>query len=240
MRREHMRRFWDARARENAYYFINNNLDYREPDAERFWASGEETLALIERELGVAVSPGETVLDIGCGVGRMTRAIASRAREAIGLDVSGEMLERARSLNPQLSNVRWMQGDGGSLAPVADASVDLILSFVVFQHIPDPSVTLGYVRDMGRVLRGGGRAAFQVSNDPAPHVPAAGRSRASLRWRLLTVAGRTPRGQRDPAWLGSMVELDDLRAAARAGGMEVERVVGAGTQWCWVLLRLVG
>jgi hypothetical protein len=54
---------------------------------------------------------------------------------------------------------------------------------------------------------------------------------------LRALAGRNPRGSRDPAWLGSMIELDDLHAAADAGGMDVERVVGEGTQFCLVALR---
>ena len=46
-------------------------------------------------------------------------------------------------------------------------------------------------------------------------------------------------GQRDPRWRGSMVELDDLRAAARKSSMRIERIVGEGTQFCCVLVRSV-
>lgn len=235
MRRHDMRRFWDARARENAYYFINNNLDYWRTDTEAFWASGEETLALLERKLGVRPAPGDVVLDVGCGVGRMVRALAGRSRAVIGLDVAGEMLAQARKLNADLDHVTWVHGDGRSLDGVPDASVDLVVSFVVFQHIPDPRVTLAYIRDMGRVLKPGGRAAFQISNAPHPHRRT--RSPASLRWRLLQLARRTPRGCSNRAWLGSMVELHDVRDAAREGGLAVERTTGEGTQFCLVLLR---
>jgi SAM-dependent methyltransferase len=230
-----MRRFWDARARENAYYYINNTLDYWQPDDDRFWSSAEETLSLFESELGVSPSAADVVLDLGCGVGRMTRALAGRSRAVIGLDVSGEMIARAKLLNRHLPNVSWVHGDGTSLAGVPDASVDLVLSFVVIQHVPDPAITLGYVREMGRVLKGGGQAAFQVSNHPEAHVYHP--SRSSLRWRMLRLARRTPRGHRDPAWLGSMVELDQLERAARDGGMRIARVSGEGTQFCLVLLR---
>jgi SAM-dependent methyltransferase len=116
---------------------------------------------------------------------------------------------------------------------VDDASADVVFSHVVFQHVPDPAITLGYVRDMGRVLRPGGWAAFQVSNDPSIHQ----RRSRDLRWRLDRLLGRAPGGQENPAWLGSAVELDDLRAAARDGGLEIERLVGEGTQFCLVLLR---
>jgi SAM-dependent methyltransferase len=233
-----MRRFWDARAREHALYYIDNHVDYFAPDAERFWAGGEETVELLRSELGVEPAAGERVVEIGCGVGRMTRALAGRATEVVALDVSGEMIDRARELNPQLANVRWLVGDGASLAGVDDGSADAVVSFVVFQHIPDPEVTLAYVREMGRVLRAGGWAAFQVSTDPAAHVRR--RGRAPLRWRLLQLARRAPRGERKAAWLGAPTDLQRLRATAAAAGLTTELVTGEGTQFCFVLLRREG
>lgn len=230
---DHMERFWNERAREDAFFFVDDRLEYGHPDVDRFFADGEADLLEVLRVAGAEIAPDDVVLDVGCGLGRLTRAIAGRAREVVGIDISSEMLDRARELNPQLANVRWVHGDGTSLAGVADASIDAIVSHVVFQHIPDPQVTLGYVRDMGRVLRPGGWSAFQVSNDPGVHRPRHGGARGAAA-RLLR---RSPRGQTDPAWLGSAVELDDLRAAADAGGLDVERVEGAGTQYCVVLLR---
>jgi SAM-dependent methyltransferase len=231
----HMRRFWDARAREDAFFFVDNTGRYGAPDTERFWSSGDETLAAFSERLGVAVGSDDVVLDIGCGIGRLTRALAGRGREVLALDVSADMLAQAKELNSQLCNVTWLQGDGMSLAPVDTASVDAIVSFVVFQHIPDPAITLGYVREMGRVLRPGGWSAFQVSNDPRIHEGSSRRPR--LTERLATLVGRAPHGQRDPAWLGSAIDLDELAAVADSSGMEVERVEGAGQQFCLVVLR---
>jgi SAM-dependent methyltransferase len=145
------------------------------------------------------------------------------------------MLEAAGRHNPGLDNVEWLRGDGVSLAGIEAAGVDVCISHVVFQHIPDPAITLGYVREMGRVLRAGGWAAFQVSNDPAPHRPPAATRRG--RRAVSAVLGRAPRGQRDPRWLGSMVELDALHAAVHQGSMEIERIAGQGTQMCAVLTR---
>jgi SAM-dependent methyltransferase len=224
-----MGRFWDARARENAEYFVDNRLDYRHGDEERFWAQGERDLDLMLESVGARVGPDETVLDIGCGVGRLTRVLAARAARVQGIDVSAEMLERARGNLAACGNVTLHLGDGRSLAPIADESVDGVVSLVVFQHIPDPAITLGYVREIGRVLRAGGWAAFQVSNDPDIH--ARDYPKAPLKDRLLR---RAPRGQDDPAWRGSAVGLDALRTAAADGGLTIAEMRGEGTQYCIV------
>jgi SAM-dependent methyltransferase len=230
-----MREFWDARAREDAYYFVDARLDYRDPDMERFWAGGEEDLDKLFGALDVRLSPDDTVLDIGCGVGRLTRVIASRAATAYGLDVSAEMIDRARRHHADLSNVEWFVGDGATLQPIADQAVDVCVSHVVFQHIPDPQVTLGYIAEMSRVLRPGGWAAFQLSTDAKVHRKRTG-ARA-LSWQVGSLLGRRPRGQDDPAWLGSAVELDDVRRVASDRGLVIDRVVGEGAQFCAVLAR---
>jgi SAM-dependent methyltransferase len=224
-----MGRFWDARAREDAFYFVDNTGTYRDADVERFWAEGRRNLDTVLGVLGAEVQPSDVVLDIGCGVGRLTRVLAERAAHVHAIDVSAEMLQQARDLNAHLTNVTWHHGDGTTLSPIADASVDAVISHVVFQHIPDPQVTLGYVREMGRVLRPGGWAGFQISNDPALHRP-----RVGVRDRLKAAVGRAPKGQDEPQWLGSAVDLDALGAAAVDGGLQVAKVVGAGTQFCYV------
>jgi SAM-dependent methyltransferase len=233
-----MRRFWNARAREDAYFFVDDRRSFGDPDLAQFWKDGELDLDRLLQVLEAEVRPEDVVLDIGCGVGRLTRVLAGRARIVYGLDISAEMLERAHAHNEQLANVQWVEGDGESLAPLPDASVDACVSHVVFQHIPDPSITMGYVREMGRVLKPGGWAAFQVSNDPRVHRPRRPRG-AWLHW-LVPLLRPLPRGQDDPAWIGSSVSMPELRAVARDSGLELERVVGEGTQFCAVLVRRTG
>jgi SAM-dependent methyltransferase len=230
-----MASFWDARARENALYFVDNTLDYGHPDTERFWRDGEIALGRLLGALGVDLTGREDVVEIGCGVGRITRALATQARSVAALDISAEMLARARALCAEQTNVRWIRGDGVSLAELAPGSADACVSHVTFQHAPEAGVTLGYVREMGRVLRPGGWSAFQFSNDPSVHRPRGLIRR--LATRLRGFARATPRGQDHPAWRGSAVRLEDLRATCAQAGLAVETVVGAGTQFCAVLLR---
>jgi SAM-dependent methyltransferase len=227
--------FWDERAREHALFFVDNRLDYRSPDLESFWAGGAEALDQMLDAVGVTVGGDDVVIDIGCGVGRLTRVLAGRASRVIAIDVSAEMLARAAELNPGLGNVEWRHGDGRGLPGVEHGSVDACVSHVVFQHIPDPQVTLGYVREMGRVLRPGGWAAFQVSTDPAIHRPRGLATR--LRWRAAAALRRGPRAQEHPAWLGAAVPLGELERTAEASGLELESVLGTGSQFTTVLAR---
>src|SRR5688572_20676484 len=136
MRGDEMQRFWDDRASENALFFVDNDLRYGDPDEELFWARGKEAVEVILDLVGARIEPDDRIVEIGCGVGRLTRELAGRGAHVDALDVSGRMLGLAREHNPQLANVRWLHGDGESLAGIPDASADVCFSHVVFQHIP--------------------------------------------------------------------------------------------------------
>ena len=138
-----MQEFWDERAREDAFYFVDNRIQYKDPNAEeQFWALGRDDLNGLLTSIEVSIDPEADVVEIGCGVGRLTRVIAESAKSVRALDVSAEMLAIARDKNAQLDNVEWIHGDGVSLAGIDSDSADLVISHVVFQHIPDPAITL--------------------------------------------------------------------------------------------------
>jgi SAM-dependent methyltransferase len=144
-----MGKFWDERARENAAFFIDNKLVYNDPDLETFWGGGARDLDDLLNAVGVRVAPDDVVVDIGCGMGRLTRVLAERAAHVYGLDVSAEMLSRAKDHNTELKNVTWLHGDGTTVTGVDEERATACVSQVVFQHIPDPQITLGYIRDRG-------------------------------------------------------------------------------------------
>jgi 2-polyprenyl-3-methyl-5-hydroxy-6-metoxy-1,4-benzoquinol methylase len=73
--------FWDARAREDAFHFVDDRLTYRDPDEGLFWQRGEEDLDAIFARLGARLDGSEQVVEIGCGLGRLTRPLAARARD---------------------------------------------------------------------------------------------------------------------------------------------------------------
>ncbi len=104
------------------------------------------------RELGDA-SRGE-VLDIGCGTGQFTRVLARRARRAIGVDFSANMIAAARERSAGLANVEYIQADALSWEwPVE--RFDGVVSIATLHHLPVEAM----LTRMKHALRPGGRIA---------------------------------------------------------------------------------
>ena len=226
---EAMRAYWDGRARENAAWYVDTSLDFTAPDMVAFFDTGRRIVA---EALDDAVPvPGEDLaVEIGSGLGRVCLALADRFRHVIGIDVSPEMVARAREL-VATDNVEFALGDGTSLAPIGDGEADLVLSFTVFQHIPQVSVIEDYIVDAGRILRPGGVLVFQWNNEAG-----------TISWRarravlgLLQRSGlkRERHMRNDPAFLGSRVPLSRVEAALSRGGLTLQQTSGLGTLFAW-------
>ena len=153
-----MKRDWNRRARHDARFWIATN-DFRN-DAE-FDSSGEATRLALLRLLGDHYDPGWTVLEVGCGIGRVLKPLARDFARLCGIDVAPEMIARSRDWLGGLSNVEAREGSGVDLAGFADRSFDLAFSYVAFQHMPRP-VFAAYLAEINRVLRDGSLFALQV------------------------------------------------------------------------------
>jgi len=103
------------------------------------------------------IERGQRVLDVACGTGVVAITAARAGARATGLDLTPELLERARE-NARIAgvDVEWHEGDAEAL-PFPDASFDAVLS--QFGHMFAPQADLA-LKEMLRVLRPGGTIAF--------------------------------------------------------------------------------
>ena len=153
-----MREDWDRRARENARYYINT----REHEGFEFGLSGCVSVVYLLRPIQHLLRHDMRLLEIGCGIGRMMPFFAGLFAEAHGIDISPSMVEQGRARLGNHPNVHLHLGDGRSLAGLPDHWFDVVVSFEVFQHVPDREVIADYVHEAFRVLKPGGIARFLV------------------------------------------------------------------------------
>jgi SAM-dependent methyltransferase len=152
-----MREDWDRRAREDYKLHIATGHAGSE---EQFLESGERDLDDLVLD-GIHLRPEASALEIGCGVGRLLIPLARRVACVQGVDISPVMIETSRAYTASTPNVSARVTDG-TLAGVADASLDFVFSFIVFQHIPAAGPIRAYVEEAARTLKPGGVFRFQV------------------------------------------------------------------------------
>ena len=130
---EKMRLDWDARARENArHYVATGRTDWTD---EAFFAAGEQAVAddILTDMNNVCQGRDPKVmrvLEIGCGAGRLTRALANLFGEVHAVDISGEMIEHARHALHDKPNAHVYQNNGYDLRVIPPPGV----RFRIFQH----------------------------------------------------------------------------------------------------------
>jgi len=208
-----MARDWDQRARENArYYVATTKPDWSE---EEFFASGRQLVANhILNDLGNICQGKDPrqmrVLEIGCGVGRVTRALTELFGEVYAVDVSAEMVRLARSALAGTPNVFIYKNNGRDLSVLPKIPFDFAFSCTVFQHIPSLAIIESYLREVYRLLRRGALFKFQVQG------------KADVKTSL------------DDTWLGVGVSPKMAQEMADRCGFELRYHHGAGQQYFWL------
>jgi SAM-dependent methyltransferase len=197
-------------------------------------ARGREELAGLFGRLG-ADPHGGTCVEVGCGPGRMTAALAERFDRVLGLDVSPAMLEQARSNVPN-ANVEFRVISGERLDGVADASADAVVCYLVLQHLASRALVTSYLREFARVLRPGGSAYAQL-----PVLCGRGarmwRAARSALVPLTSFLGPTRRAE----FRGFRLTRGELDAALAQAGLRIEATADNDTPYRFsrdIFLRL--
>ncbi|WP_425148025.1 class I SAM-dependent methyltransferase [Deinococcus sp.] len=140
------------------------------------WDAADEFFLALANE-----TPGTRVLDLGCGTGRLTLALASAGHLVTGVDPSPASLEAARA-KPSAGRVTWLEGTAGAL-PTAAFDLAVMTSHVA-QFITDDGQWAATLAALSRSLVPGGRLAFD-SRDPGARGWEAWNPADSLRRRVL-------------------------------------------------------
>lgn len=210
-----MRRDWDRRARADALHYVNTGQ--RDWSEDEFFATGQASLQDHILDDMASICQGRNpadlrALEIGCGVGRMTRALAATFGEVHAVDVSPEMIGRARRYLRATPNAHVYRNSGKDLRVLGSLQFDFAYSFIVFQHIPSRTVIENYVSEVGKRLRSGSLFKFQVQGHPGEKLRRPSRN----------------------TWLGASVSEREAADMAARHGFEVGRMSGAGTQYFWL------
>lgn len=219
-----MRRDWDRRARENARHYVDTAR--KEWSDEEFFAGGEKELQEhVLNDLGNICQGKDPkamrVLEIGCGAGRVTRALARFFGEVYAVDISRHMVRQARQAVAEFPNAHIFCNNGRDLSVLrrrwwhrwgigGRLQFDFAFSCLVFQHIPSRAVIESYLSAVNRLLRPGALFKFQV----------------------LGYSAKEP--DVDDSWIGQALGAEDARQLAESSGFELRYQYGAGTQYYWL------
>ncbi len=156
---------WNAWGMQDPMFAIltDPEKDHGRWTEQEFFATGAEQ---VNRRLnwlrnaGIEVPRG-TALDFGCGIGRLTNALAAHFAEVHGVDISASMIQRAREVCKFPKKIKYFQNTTSNLSCFKDGQYDFIYSELVLQHIP-PRFQLSYIREFLRLLSPKGVALFQT------------------------------------------------------------------------------
>jgi ubiquinone/menaquinone biosynthesis C-methylase UbiE len=240
-----MRQDWDERARKDAFHYIASWRQDWTPES--FFQSGEEDYARLAAPVFQECHwepQGKSLLELGCGAGRMTRSFARRFSHVYAFDISKEMLGHAKALFAEASNVDWILGNGTDLSGLGDEMVDCAFSYIVLQHMPEPAFAHRYIREMLRVLKPGGLFLFQFNSVPQVTMNWKGRLAwgiVDLPWALgfrrasrgvASLLGLSPEIA-GKSWRGASLDVRAVRETVEAAGAAVRGMTGEDTPMTW-------
>lgn len=238
---ESLRQTWDSVGQSNPVWAVLGTPENwrRKDPTDEFFRTGEKEiateLAYIE-SLGAEVRYGK-VLDFGCGLGRLSQALATRFDEVVGVDVAASMIEGARAANQRGSRCRYVLNEHDDLTIFDDDMFDFVLCIAVFEHIP-PSLAERYMRELIRVLKPGGIGTFRVmeySRNPAKRflMKHAHAQIDAVHWFL--------RHRVRPQWEYHGRDLDEIVEVLKSAGAEVVdvRTGSIGRRKLWLDHRIV-
>ncbi len=114
------------------------------------------------------LKPTDTVLELGCGSGMLTAALAARCAKLTASDLHPDYLEQTRDRTREVSNVRYLLADACHL-PIQTGTLDVVVLIATLTEVPRP---VGALLECRRVLKPGGRIVISEEMFAPEYVPA--------------------------------------------------------------------
>ena len=214
-----MKKEWDTRAKMDTLRAIATDHSQNEDD---FWRSGIDEIKSI---LGLGSSRFEKivyqkdpkkmrVLEIGCGIGRLLIPMSRIFGQAIGVDVSSEMIHKGKKYVENLQNCQIFENNGIDLSEFSDNYFDFCFSFIVFQHIPEKKIVEKYISEVSRVLKPHCLFRFQV--------------RGTI----------TTKPQEITTWDGVQFSSDEIHKIAQVNNFEIIEEGNDKDEYYWLTFQL--
>lgn len=163
-----VRRHWDLLGKKDPLWAVLalENKRGNRWRVNEFFATGQDEIEEVTQyveALGVELDR-RNALDFGCGVGRLTQALADRFEVVWGVDIAPSMIEQAKHFDRHPGTCHYILNERADLRMFESASFGFIYSNIVLQHI-EPRDQRSYLKEFVRVLTPGGVLVFQLPSD---------------------------------------------------------------------------
>jgi len=153
---ESIKNGWNQAATEDAVNYILGSKCKRDLDLKIFFELKAQQAKKDTEDFfkeNVFIPAGKRMLDIGCGIGAMTRYFSEIFAEAYGVDISEEMIKKAIDLNKDRHNLFFKTNNGADLSIYEDDFFDFCFSVATFQYFPNKKVIENYFKEIARILK---------------------------------------------------------------------------------------
>lgn len=157
---------WDTMGKENPLWAVlTDNAKWK---TEEFFLTGKKEIDILLQDITqmkIRIKC-RRALDFGCGVGRLSQALAKHFQSVAGVDISPSMIEAARSFNQYPDTCRYYCNIAADLSLFPDNHFDFIYSTITLQHM-EQALAKNYLREFLRVMTPHGLLVFQIPHGPA-------------------------------------------------------------------------
>jgi ubiquinone/menaquinone biosynthesis C-methylase UbiE len=189
-----LQRNWEGLAQADPLWAICSDPEKRNGQwgREELFATGRNEIKVVLAhiaELGLDPDWNVPALDFGCGVGRLTQALAAYFPECWGVDISPTMISLAKEYSQDLPRCRFLLNEHDQLESLQDNYFGFIYTSIVLQHIAE-QYSRGYITELVRVLKPGGVLIFQLPDSLRLGLVKKLRVKLGLRSNIEAVLGK--------------------------------------------------